>query len=289
MRIATSPDHAVKIDKVPYRQSLEMMIEAGFDGADFSMCRWQTEPDKQLSPEWMQDVRDRAKAHRETGFPIAQCHLPYLGGHIERPGDGGYNDCEAFILPGLVNALNACGEIGCTIAVMHPFFHTMSRAVTREGNLRLIEKLMPLLEKNGVKLALENIYGPNYSDIGVSRPEDILAVIQAVDSPLVGACIDTGHANIFSLNTADMARLYGDKLFALHVNGNAGKDEHVIPMSMSSWCEKMDFYAFSQALTDIGFDGYYNLEIACGDLPKGVAQAFLNYAAAVAGAMAGKT
>ena len=31
---------------------------------------------------------------------------------------------------------------------------------------------------------------------------------------------------------------------------------------------------------------YYNLEIACGNLPKGVVQLFLNYAAAVARALA---
>ena len=136
------------------------------------------------------------------------------------------------------------------------------------------------------QLALENVYGTAYSDTHTSRAEDILPIIEAAGSELVGACIDTGHANIFGLDIAQMARVYGKKLFALHVNGNAGKDEHVIPYTMSGWCEKMDYYAFSAALKEIGFTGYYNLEIACGDLPEGVAQPFLNYAAAVARALA---
>lgn len=286
MKISTSLEHAVKIDKVNYRESARMMKRAGFDGVDFSLCRNQTEPQKQLSPEWMDDVLMRAEALRAEGLAIAQCHLPYFGNHIDRPGDGGYNDFEAFVLPGLLRALDACGQIGCSVAVIHPYFNAMSVPATKEGNLRLIEKLMPALQRHNVKLALENVYGTAYSDTHTSRAEDILPIIEAAGSELVGACIDTGHANIFGLDIAQMARVYGKKLFALHVNGNAGKDEHVIPYTMSGWCEKMDYYAFSAALKEIGFTGYYNLEIACGDLPEGVAQPFLNYAAAVARALA---
>ena len=286
MKISTSLKLGARIDRVSFRESARMMKRAGFDGVDFSLCRDQTEPEKQLSPEWMQDVRLRAEALKAEGLEIAQCHLPYIGNHIERPGDGGYGDYEAFVLPGLLRALEACGEIGCHVAVIHPYFDPMSRTATRSGNLRLIEKLMPGLEKYDVKLALENIWGTNYSDTGTSRAEDILPLIEAAGSERVGACIDTGHANVFSLDIAAMARLFGKKLFALHVNGNAGKDEHVIPYSMSGWCEKMDYYAFSAALKDIGYQGYYNLEISCGDLPAGVGQPFLNYAAAVARALA---
>ena len=286
MKISTSLELGARIDRVSFRESARMMKRAGFDGVDFSLCRDQTEPEKQLSPEWMQDVRLRAEALKAEGLEIAQCHLPYIGNHIERPGDGGYGDYEAFVLPGLLRALEACGEIGCHVAVIHPYFDPMSRTATRSGNLRLIEKLMPGLEKYDVKLALENIWGTNYSDTGTSRAEDILPLIEAAGSERVGACIDTGHANVFSLDIAAMARLFGKKLFALHVNGNAGKDEHVIPYSMSGWCEKMDYYAFSAALKAIGYQGYYNLEISCGDLPAGVGQPFLNYAAAVARALA---
>ena len=286
MKIATSLEHAVKIDKVSYRESARMMKRAGFDGVDFSMTRNQTEPEKQLAPAWMEDVLMRAEAIKAEGLEIAQCHLPYYGSHLDRPGNGDYADYEAFVMPGLLRALEACGQIGCHLAVLHPYFATMSANGTRTGNLRIIEKLMPGLEKYHVKLALENIYGKAYADTGVSRPEGILSVIEAVNSELVGACIDTGHANILGVDIVQMARMYGKKLFALHINGNAGKDEHVVPYTMSGWCEKMDFRTFSAALKEIGFKGYYNLEIACGDLPEGIAQPFLNYAAAVARALA---
>jgi len=286
VKISTALELAVRIDGVSFREAARMMKRAGFNGVDFSLCRDQTSPERQLSPAWMEDVRLRASSLKAEGLEIAQCHLPYIGNHIDRPGDGGYRDYEAFALPGLLRSLEACGEIGCHLAVIHPYFDAMSAAATKSGNLRLIEKLMPAMEKHGVRLALENIWGTNYTDTGTSRAEDIMPIIEATGSELVGACIDTGHANIFGLDIAAMARVYGSKLFALHVNGNAGKDEHVIPYTMSDWCEKMDYHAFSAALKEIGFKGYYNLEISCGSLPKGIAQPFLNYAAAVARALA---
>ena len=286
MKISTSLDLAVKIDGATYRESARMMKQAGFDGVDFSFCHDQETPEKQLSPAWIENVRLCAGALKAEGLEIAQGHLPYVGSHIRLDGGNGYDNFEAFILPGLMRSLEACGEIGCRLAVMHPYFLSGDRRATREGNLRLIEKLLPALEKHDVRLALENIWGMGYTDTGVSRGEDILSLIEEVDCDRVGACIDTGHANIFRLDIAAMARLYGKKLFALHVNGNAGKDEHVIPYSMSGWCEQMDFHAFSAALREIGFAGYYNLEISCGNLPKGLARPFLSYAAAVARSLA---
>ncbi len=284
MKISTSLELAVKIDRVNYRQAARMMRLAGFDGVDFSLCKDQNEPDKQLSPEWMEDVRLRAAALKAEGLVVAQSHLPYLNNNVDRP-IGGYAGYEVFALPGLLRGLEACGEIGCPVTVIHPYFDLMSRKATLEGNLRLIEKLMPSLEKHHVRLALENIWGPAYTDTHTTRAEDIMAIIEAAGSDYVGACIDTGHANIFRLDIPAMVRVFGKKLIALHINGNAGKDEHVIPYSMSGWCEKMDFYGISAALKEVGYKGYYNLEIACGDLPEGVAQPFLNYAAAVARAL----
>ena len=85
-----------------------------------------------------------------------------------------------------------------------------------------------------------------------------------------------------------MARTFGKHLYALHMNGNSGKaDSHTVPYSMSDWCENMDYLDFSAALKEIGYKGYYNMEVANGKLPPQVAQPFYNYVAAVAQALAG--
>ena len=286
MKISTSLLHGVRVGGLSYRESAAMMRRAGFEGIDLSMGRYQTEPEKLCTAEWRDDVCAMADAARAEGLGVAQCHLPYFGSHLPAIGDGGYDDFEAFMLPAFRFALETCEAAACPIAVLHPFFVPGDPDATRTGNLRLIEKLLPLLERYDVRLALENIYGSNYSDIYVSRPDFLLDIMDYVNSPLVGACIDTGHANIFRIHIGDMARKYGNRLFALHVHGNSGKDEHTIPYSMSGWCEQMDFRDFSDALREIGYAGWYNLEINPGDMPSSVIGAYYAYAAAMGRALA---
>ena len=289
MKISTSLEHAITLLDATPETSAAMMKQAGFDGVDLSMCHDQEEPEKLLRPEWAEAIRRQSRAAQGEGLEILQCHLPYYGGHLPLPGAGAYQDYEDFMLPGLVRGLELCGEIGCPVAVMHPFFDVASRENSLEGNLRLIERLLPHLKKNGVRLALENVYGHDgrhYIETLVSRPEGILEILNRGDGDWVGACIDTGHANIFRIDIGQMARSYGKRLIALHVNGNAGHDEHVVPYTMSGWCEHMDYRDFSAALREIGFSGSYNLEINPGRMPPGAVQAYLNYAAAMARGLA---
>lgn len=286
MKTSTSLEHGIHIAHISAYESARLMKQAGFDGVDLAMDAHSTEPEMIARPEWRARIIEQAEALKRAGLALAQCHMPYYPGHIALPGDGTWQAFEALMLPSYRRALEICGEIGCPVAVLHPFFDEKSADVTFEGNVRMIEKLLPLLEKHAVKLALENVYGLNYADSHVARAEDIMPIIEKINHPLVGACIDTGHANIFRLDISEMARIYGSKLFALHVNGNAGKDEHIIPYSSSGWCEKMDYYAFTRTLNEIGYNGYYNLEIASGDLAPEVALPFYIYAAAVARSLA---
>ncbi len=275
----------MKIEGVSARESARMMKLAGFDGVDLSLCRDMLEPEKMLSPEWAQAAYDQAEALKAEGLEVAQCHLPYYGGHLALPGDGSIGAFIDMFGESWANAIEVAGRIGCPIAVMHPFFDMNAEAeVTYEGNVKLIERLMPAMKKWNVKLALENCYGHNgtYVDGHAARPEDIMEVLKRTDEEYVGACIDTGHANIFRIHIGNMARMYGKRLIALHVNGNAGGDSHAIPYSISTWTEQMDYHDFSAALKEIGYKGSYNLEVDVGRLPKGCGQAYLNFAAAVA-------
>lgn len=287
MKISTSLSHAVAIAGVTVRQSARMMKKAGFDGVDFSLCEEHNRLNEMQKPEWLERIRAQYADLRAEGLQVAQCHMPYYPGHVKLPGDGGYQAFEDFMLPAYIRAIEACAEIACPVAVLHPFFDAKSAGVTRDGNLATIEKLLPHLKKHNVKLALENVYGHdgNYVDGHVARPEGIMAILNEADPEWIGACIDTGHANIFKENIGRMARMYGKRLFALHVNGNAGHDEHAIPYTLG-WSEGINYHDFSDALKEIGFTGYYNLEIVPGKLPACVAQPYLDFAGCVARALA---
>lgn len=282
MKISTSMGYAVEVAGSTYAVASRMMKQAGFEGIDLGMYNWQETPEQFLTPQWREDKKAMANAAKDAGLEISQCHLPYYGGHLPLPGDGSYKAYEDFMLPMYERALEVCGEIGCHTAVMHPFFKTGDPDLTLEGNLCTVEKVMPLLKEYDIRLALENVYGKNYASSHMTCAEEILRVLEKCDGDWVGACINTGHANIFGVHIGNMARKLQGRLFALHINGNAGKDEHLIPYTSSSWCELMDYRDFTAALHEIGYDGWYNLEIACGDLPECAIEPFYTYAAAVA-------
>lgn len=286
MKISTSMEHPIRIAGASPVESAEMLRQAGFEGVDISMTFDMTDDKKVFALAWRERILGRAAAARAAGLEIAQCHIPYFPNHVPIPGAGAYADHEAVMLPRYIRALEICGEIGCRVAVMHPYSNPADAADTLEGNLRAIEKLMPLLEKHDVRLALENIWAKDYAWANASDAHEIIPIIDAFPGGRVGACIDTGHANVFRLDICEMARAYGRRLIALHVNGNAGKDEHIIPYSMAGWCEQMDYHGFTKALNEIGYQGFYNLELSTGALPPQTAQPYINFAAAVARALA---
>jgi len=266
------------------KDTARIMKESGFGGVDLGMnFKYADEVDRE---QWTEEVLREARDINEAGLEITQCHLPYYSGHYAAPGNGDYQDFEDLMLPDYIRALGMCKTIGCHLAVMHPYFNLNSTAGSIEGNVRMLTKLLPVLEECDVRIALENVYATINGRLTLCAPGEArnnMSVIERLNSPLVGACIDTGHANIFNLNIIEMARLYGRHLFALHINGNSGKDEHVIPLSMSPWCENLDFVGFSKVLKEIGYQGTYNLELNVNSLlPPSCAKPFYEYAASVA-------
>ncbi len=289
MKISTSLAHGMNIAGVDARTSAKMMKKAGFDGVDLAVCHDQEDPKRILTPQWAEKVYRDAEALTAEGLEIAQCHLPYYPGHIDLPGDGSVRGYEEEWLEALLHTLDIAHEVGAKIAVIHPVTVMGKPEETIVGNIEMFRKFVPTLEKYDMKLAVENVFSRRrgrYADGYVGRADELLAIINGVDSEYVGACIDTGHARIFRLNQGNMARAIDKKLFALHVNGNAGGDEHNIPFTFAGGAERTDYPAFCRALKAIGFKGYMNLELGPGRLPAMAAQPYLDLAAKIARALA---
>ena len=287
MKISTSPAHGMRIAGTDAAGAARMMVRAGFQGVDFSLCDRQMEPEKIQEAAWHDRMTAAAEALKAEGLEIAQTHLPYYYAHIPHPGSGTYGEYEAFMLPSYLRALEVTAEIGCHLTVMHPYYVSEDAARTRDGNRRLLDRLLPSLEKYDIRLALENIWAWGYQNANASYPEDLYAMAESAGDRHIGLCIDTGHANLFRIDICAMARMYGKKLYALHINGNGGtQDEHILPYTMAGHYEKLDYRGFSAALREIGFRGWYNLEIGTGDMPACLAQPYYDFAAAVARALA---
>ena len=141
MKTSISLEHGVQAG-LTYAESAKILKSVGFGGIDLDLTHNQSEPEKVLSDEWMNEALSMAKAARDAGLEIAQSHLPYYPGHLENPGDGSDEAFEAFMLPMYEQGLKACKLAGCKIAVKHPYYHLNSFERTVEGNVRLIRRLL---------------------------------------------------------------------------------------------------------------------------------------------------
>jgi len=131
-----------------------------------------------------------------------------------------------------------------------------SRAAARQS----VEEIAAAAGALSVRVALENIPG------ALSTPESIVALIEdELDLPILGACLDFGHANIMG-GVADAIDVMGGVLIATHLHDNGGsRDEHLPPFEGSiDWPEAL------MGLAKVGYEGVLMIEVAAHSAPAPV-------------------
>lgn len=234
--------------------------EMGYYGLDFSFGGFQKR-DEMLIPEYDNTVFAKKQAMDEAGLALAQVHLSYRNSGC-LPADGGnYEDYEAYLLPLFQKQLRLTQELGCHVAVFHPYYELPREENTRRGNMILFEKLMPLLEECQITLALENVYGPGCSHAHHSTAEELLYYTERFDSPHLGICLDTGHAILRGQNPVEMLQKVAHRLSALHLHTVLpGLDLHTIPYFTAN-AEKIDWKSFITELKKTPYTGPFNMEL----------------------------
>ena len=238
----------------------DALKEMGYHGLDFSFGSYR-ELDHLLSEDYARTVRAKKEAMDRAGLELSQVHITYRPSAF-LPADGGnYEDYEAQLLPVYQKQLRQTMELGCHRAVFHPYYELGREENTRAGNMRLYEKLMPLLEEGQIVLSLENVYGPKCSHAYHSAPEELLYYTERFDSPCLGICLDTGHAVLREQDPVEMLKAVAHRLTALHLHTVLpGLDLHTIPYFTGS-AEKIDWKTFVRELKKTPYQGSFNLEL----------------------------
>jgi sugar phosphate isomerase/epimerase len=88
----------------------------------------------------------------------------------------------------------------------------------------------PLVEEAealAVKMALENVFDES--------PEPLRRLLDEVNSPFLGYCLDAGHENLFSeVPLEDWVGVLGPRLLEIHLHDNHGDADEHLPLGQGS-------------------------------------------------------
>lgn len=256
MKIST--DNGTLRNLVGDMEALRLIKEAGFDGVDFTFYDPVPEQDiLSLPDEERRALALKLKAYaEELGLTFPQAHAPYYTQPGEGPESKNYQD--------VVKSMEFAALLGCPQIVVHtlkfpgkPYGFDID-APNREFML----SLLPYAEQYGIDIGVENLYRPDRKrgcyEGQHGTPEGMNAFVDSLGSPRFKVCCDLGHAAVVGTEPQDFIRgMDAARLTMLHVHDtDYQSDSHVLPFMM-----KQDWEAITQALADIGYDGYMNMEV----------------------------
>ncbi len=248
-------------------ECMKRIKNAGYDSVDFNLYDFCQANGPMLSSAWKEWIKKVRLATKEAGLIVGQIHALFglfaaTDLAYEPPGEIIHRNIEA------------CAILECKELVFHPVFYrsivdTMKiRERLFDYNTRWFKELLIPAKRYGIHIDLENTFDRRSQPYHppFSTASDLLELTEAIDDKSVGICLDTGHANIMSLDIMDMIRSFGNKLRVLHLNDNLGSIEPCAGQSVLSdqhffpGTGIIDFLQVFTTLKEIGFKGILNLE-----------------------------
>jgi len=238
--------------------SLELLSKTPFRYADLPM--YTNSAAAVSDPNWRGWAEKVGLTAERLGFKFIQAHT------TSSPFDKSEHRDRGDEL--IRHEIEICGMLGIPQIVLH--------ALCKEGetweasnaaNIEFLNSFLDLAEKNNVSLLLENsCYQHGNGYYYYLNAEQFLTTIADMNyHPLIGVCWDTGHANMQGNDQYKELVELGDRLRGLHIHDNFGSvDNHLIP-----YIGNCNFDAIIQALLDIDYKGYFDME-AYSLLPPGI-------------------
>lgn len=203
-------------------------------------------------------LEDRRKLRACQGKGLNLCvHMPIHGVNLTWP----VRAVAAASLGELVSTVDLAGEIGADVVVLHPGRLPEEYRPFPEWHKRSLDLLrfslallLPRAEKQGVKLALENL--GNGRDRGLVQSSEEHRVILD-EFPELWACFDLGHLHTLGGSPRSYIEALAQRLIHVHLHDNHGDWDAHLPLDdgTAPWREAL------RALGKHGFSGRVVLEI----------------------------
>lgn len=263
MRLSTSTNVTI-LDQmrnyvVPMEDSVRICAAAGYRYLDANLCS-SCRPGMPLTQDnWEEWAHFMRKVGDEAGISFTQAHA-YFGLGMRLDENGVRSDAE--LEPELMRRSVLTAEIlGAKWMVVHPgsaFKGEMySPSLSMKYNIEYFSRLGAFFAQHNVGMAIENMASYNGRRSFCTDAEELRELIERVDNPMVGACLDTGHAQLSGVNPAGAVRMLGSHLHALHIADNhQNKDEHFAPYNGT-----IDWPSVMAALREINYQDDFAFEI----------------------------
>lgn len=169
-------------------------------------------------------VERNARLFRQAGIRIWSVHAPFGGAHnlshLDEPTRRRAVEYHKYVLERIALA-------GASIAIIHPGAGAEEKEIPRMIPLLLdsLEELLPVAERLGVRLGLENML-PHHPG---SDFQELRQVVEEMDSEWLGVCFDIGHAHVAG-GVEEGMEVLEDLIVTFHLADNdSTRDMHLQP------------------------------------------------------------
>lgn len=259
MRLSTStniyfnrPDGS----KAAITESIALCAQAGYRVMDMNFHDCRTFHNGFVTDRYEEWLEEIARCAQDNGIVFSQAHAPFYNFC-----DDAYPEREAmdrFIR----RSIRCAARLGIPWIVIHAgtdFAAADWHRSSLEKNLRYFEPLAEFAAGEGVGLAIENLWDLNIAPLRryTAQPEEVLELVERLNSPKVGICCDVEHAAIMGQDPAAVLRLFGKRLKATHISDFINTDsDHLLP-----FYGKVQWKPVMEALREIGYAGDFTYEI----------------------------
>ena len=254
--------------KTPYdvKSALSTYRAAGFECVDFNLWNFSYQGMPLAEDNWRAWV-EQMRAHcDEIGLRVHQVHGATVNGKAWDAPDG---EDVAHMNAMNYRCVEAAKILGAEWMVMHPFNlprdPLYSRKKGLDANLAYLAPFIDAAKKAGVGIAVENMV----DFVGSRRrycggdPDELMELVDAINDPAVGICLDTGHAHIAGIDNAAFIRMLGNRLKCTHINDNRRDcDTHMPP-----YFGTVDWQEVMQAFREIDYKGDFSFELSAQRFP----------------------
>ena len=265
-----------------FENSFEKIRKIGYDGVDYTIGAEKTVFDEPRTA-WIAHFRTRQKMLADCGLQIFQTHASYPSNIDREPrfSDSSFEQMK--------KEIEATAILGSPYVVIHPINFAIGDVRRDEEyavNLEMYSRLESVLREAGVKLGIENMWifdsvRNRYAPTSCALAEDMIKIIDELNSDRFVACLDTGHIHMQGYSPAAAVRRLGGRLKLMHAHDNYGAhDSHKAPGQGN-----IDWQDYAAALKEIGYDGAFSMELGLRRefaFSEESGLAYLRYAYAVA-------